>query len=64
MRRPNGPTPNRWWLGGECIRLQKMGNGGAARGCASQMEQHQIGGMAANAPANEETKSAGNALAK
>ncbi len=28
------------------------------------MEQHQIGGLAANAPANEETKSAGNAPAK
>jgi hypothetical protein len=46
------------------MRRQKMGNGGAARGCASQMEQHQIGGLAANAPANEETKLAGNALAK
>jgi hypothetical protein len=28
------------------------------------MEQHQIGGLAAYAPANEETKSAGNAPAK
>ena len=36
MRRPNGPTPNRWWLGGECIRLQKKGNGGAAMGVASR----------------------------
>ncbi len=38
---------------------EKMGNGGAARGCASQMEQHQIGGLAANAPANEETEIGG-----
>jgi hypothetical protein len=28
------------------------------------MDQHQIGGLAANAPANEETKMAGNAPAK
>jgi hypothetical protein len=28
------------------------------------MDQHQIGGLAANAPANEETKTAGNAPAK
>ena len=41
-----------------------IGDGGAARGCASQMDQHQIGGLAANAPANEETKMAGNAPAK
>ena len=37
MRRPNGTTPN-WWSGGKC---------------AGQTEQHQIGGSAANAPANE-----------
>jgi len=42
----------------------KMGTGGPAKGCASQMKQHQIGGLAANAPANEETESAGNAPAK
>ena len=36
MRQPNGTIPNRWRLGGEC---------------AGQMEQHQIGGLAANAPA-------------
>jgi hypothetical protein len=41
------------------MRRQKMGNGGAARGCASQMEQHQIGGLAANAPANKETEIGG-----
>jgi len=37
MRRPNGATPN-WWIGGQC---------------AGQTEQHRIGGLAANAPANE-----------
>jgi hypothetical protein len=39
MRRPNGRTPNRWRLGGECT---------------GQTEQHQFGGSVANAPANEE----------
>jgi len=63
-----------WWHGegmrrpkranGEAMRQQKMGNGSLARGCASQMEQYQIGGLAANAPANEETESAGNAPAE
>ena len=39
MRRPNGPTPNRWRPGGKC---------------ASQTEQHQIGGgSAGNAPAKQ-----------
>ena len=42
----------------------KKSDGGAARGCAGQKERHQIGGLAANAPANEVTKSAGNAPAK
>jgi hypothetical protein len=39
MRRPKWDNTKRWRLGGEC---------------AGQMEQHQIGGSAANAPANEE----------
>ena len=43
----------------EGMRWPKMGNGGPARGCASQMEQHQIGGLAANAPANKETEIGG-----
>jgi len=48
----------------EGMQRPKMGNGGPARGCANQMEQHQIGRLAANVPANEETESAGNAPAK
>jgi hypothetical protein len=42
----------------------KTNDGGTARGCAGQKSDHQIGGLAANTPAYEETKAAGNAPAK
>ena len=64
MRQPNGATPN-WWVGGECAGKRRDRNWRRMRWssettpnrwrlggeCASQMEQHQIGGSAANAPA-------------
>jgi hypothetical protein len=75
-RRINTPAESKGGVANECA--GQKSDGGAARGCAgekwalgyasrgcpSQMEQHQIGGLAANAPANEETELAGNAPAK
>ena len=49
------------------INMPAESKGGVANECAGQKQeghQHQIGGLAADAPANEETKSAGNAPAK
>jgi hypothetical protein len=48
---------DRQWWRGEGMRRPKWDNTtsvAARRECAGQMEQHQIGGSAANAPANEE----------
>ena len=44
--------------------MRRRRDGGTARGCAGQKSDHQIGGLAANTPAYEETKAAGNAPAK
>ena len=55
MRRPSVTTPNWWRLGGECAGKRNNTKSVDRRRMRRQTKQHQIGGSAANAPANEAT---------